>query len=143
MITSLQQKNKTLEKLARLQAQLEAPVKLGIPDTVVAMNHAQIDDVISLLRADVNAYDAACEATLDMLKFNSYEDLCKLPIVVRLANKLTLADFLPQQVSVKTSSNSMNLMTTKMPPTTFSAPYSRRSILTLPVMLVIVRRNTT
>ncbi|MVF11436.1 helix-turn-helix transcriptional regulator [Ketobacter sp. MCCC 1A13808] len=93
MITSLQQKKKILEKLTRLQAQLDAPTKPGVPEILATMSNAQIEDAISLLRADVYAYDAACEANLDRLEFDSYEELYKLPIVIRLASNLTLEDF--------------------------------------------------
>lgn len=93
MITSLQQKNKALDKLNRLQAQLSAPAKPGVPESVLALNNAQVSDSISMLQADIDAFDAACETDLYSLEFSSYEDLCRLPIVVRLASDMTLPDF--------------------------------------------------
>ena len=93
MITSLQQKNKALEKLKRLQAQIDAPAKPGVPEHLLTLNAAQLDDTMSALQADIDAYDVACEADLNTLEFASYDDFCRLPIVVRLASNLTLPDF--------------------------------------------------
>ena len=93
MITSLQQKNKTLEKLKRLQVQLGAPAKPGVPQSVLALNNVQLNETISDLQGEIEAYDEACATDLNSLEFNSYEDLCRLPIIVRLASGMTIPDF--------------------------------------------------
>lgn len=46
-----------------------------------------------MLQADIDDFDTACETDLLSLEFSSYEDLCRLPIVVRLASHMTLPDF--------------------------------------------------
>mgnify|MGYP001575699585 CR=1 FL=1 len=93
MITSTQQKNLTLKQIESLNRQLNAKPKPGVPEALVKAHRAQTREEIAELRDEIDQYEAACVADYMKLKFNSYEDMLRAPIIIRLASKLSTEKF--------------------------------------------------
>lgn len=93
MITSHRQLLKVRARVDSLYKQLELPAKDGVPKQIEKMAKAQLRDSIESLEAEITEYHRACETNLNEIRINGYQDLMKVPIVIRLATRQTLMDF--------------------------------------------------
>ena len=96
MITSIQQVNKTRQQINALRDRLKAPARANVPQHIVAMEKAQVEEKIADLESEITEYEAACNADLNALVFDSYDDFLRTPIILRLAGGFTLTDFAEQ-----------------------------------------------
>lgn len=102
MITSNRQLALANKQLAALCKRLASPAKKGVPEHILAMETSQVKDEISRLEQEIDVYDRACNADLNNLNFDSYDEFLRLPIVIRLAKGITLSGFADElQVSLR------------------------------------------
>lgn len=93
MITTTQQKNKIVAQLEKLKVRLDTPAKAGVPSHIARVTKVQIQESISDLEAELDAYEKACRSDLNDLTFNTYAEMLRMPITVRLASRLSVARF--------------------------------------------------
>ncbi len=93
MITTTQQKNKLQRQLDDFRQRLDTPPKPGVPEHMAMIGKSQLQDRIDELEREVNEYDRACEANIAELSFDTYADMLKMPIVLRLASRQSIAAF--------------------------------------------------
>ena len=93
MITSSQQRNKVTKRISELEKQLKMPGKKGIPEIVVKSSKQQIVEDITNLKEKIFEFDSATTADISTLEISGFKGLKKLPIVIRLATKMTISEF--------------------------------------------------
>lgn len=93
MITTTQQKNKLQSQLEDLRQRLDTPPKAGVPEHMAMVGKSQLQDRIDTLDAEISEYDCACQANIAELSFDTYADMLKMPIVLRLASQQSVAAF--------------------------------------------------
>ncbi len=93
MITTPQQKNLLLKRLAMLRERVDTPAKAGVPVHIADMGRAQLLDSIADLEGELEEYETACNADIRELSFETYSEMLKMPIVLRLASRKSVAAF--------------------------------------------------
>ncbi|MGH1372141.1 MAG: helix-turn-helix domain-containing protein [Cellvibrionaceae bacterium] len=93
MITTTQQKNKLQKQIDNLRQRLDSPPKSGVPEHMALIGKSQLQERIDELEFEIDDYNRACEANIAELSFETYADMLRMPIVLRLASGQSIAAF--------------------------------------------------
>jgi hypothetical protein len=94
MITSDRQKKQLEDKIAIFQHRLKDPAGgRKLPKPVLVKLTADIQATIDDLQSEVLQYESAQQADVDNLVVSGFDQLQLVPIIVRLANHMSLRDF--------------------------------------------------
>ncbi|NCT57568.1 MAG: helix-turn-helix transcriptional regulator [Legionella sp.] len=95
MITSDKQYIAAKEQLHMLTQSLSAPVKHDIPAAIESAGKAQIKELITEIKANINEYESIIKNTHNniVIEIHSLDDLLAAPIRYRLANHMSIDNF--------------------------------------------------
>ena len=93
MITSVQQRNKVLARIESLKSQLQMSPEPHVPVQVVAVAKSQIRESMAALESEIKEFEWVRQANLDALEFSTFSEFLKIPIIIRLAKRLSIPVF--------------------------------------------------